>query len=79
MNPLLVSVPEAGQALGIGKRLAWELVYSGELASVRVGRRRLVPVAELERFVSGQLQDAQGQRGGGLVVVGAEGASRHPR
>lgn len=51
MEKLLVSVwPEAAEALGIGRSTAFELVASGALASVRVGRRRLVPVSALREF-----------------------------
>lgn len=51
-SELLVSVPEAGRRLGISRSTALELVASGRLGSVKVGARRLVPVAELERFVA---------------------------
>ncbi len=54
---LLVSVPEAGRRLSVGRSTALELVASGRLGSVKVGARRLVPVAELERFVA-ELCDA---------------------
>ena len=37
----LMSVPEVAQKLGIGKRLAWELVSSGEIPSLRAGHRVL--------------------------------------
>jgi excisionase family DNA binding protein len=53
---LLLSVPEAAARLGIGRTFAWQLVHAGELRAVAVGRRRLVPVAELERFVAARLQ-----------------------
>ena len=41
---------------GIGRRLFWELIRAGELRSVKIGKRRLVPeqaiceyIARLER------------------------------
>lgn len=49
---LLVSVPEAGRRLSVGRSTVLELVASGRLGSVKVGARRLVPVIELERFVA---------------------------
>lgn len=49
--PLLISVPEAARLLGVGPSLGWTLVHSGELPSVRLGRRVLVPRAALERLV----------------------------
>jgi excisionase family DNA binding protein len=48
---LLLPVSEAGAVLGVGRTMAWRLVQSGELASVRIGKRRLVPRAELEAYV----------------------------
>jgi excisionase family DNA binding protein len=48
---LLLSVRDAARHLGIGRDSAYELVRTGRLRSVEIGRRRLVPVAELEAFV----------------------------
>jgi excisionase family DNA binding protein len=48
---LLIPVPEVGALLGVGRTLAWRLVQTGELPSVRIGKRRLVPRAELEAYV----------------------------
>ncbi len=41
-NPVLVTVEEAAMLLRIGRTTAYELVMSGKLQSVKVGRRRLV-------------------------------------
>ena len=51
MTPVLVEVSEAQVALGgIGRTKIAELIASGELASVKLGRRRLIPFAALEAF-----------------------------
>jgi excisionase family DNA binding protein len=50
-DPLLVSVREAAKRLGLGRDTAYQLVREGRIRSVAVGRRQLVPVAELARFV----------------------------
>jgi excisionase family DNA binding protein len=50
-EPLLLSVREAARALGIGRDTAYELVKEGRLRAVRIGRRLLVPQAELSGFV----------------------------
>ncbi len=50
-EPLTRSVPEAAKLLGIGLSLAWELIRRGELRSVRAGRRVLVSVREIARFL----------------------------
>ncbi len=48
--PLLVAVPTAAHLLGIGATLAWDLVRAGDIPSVKLGRRVLVPRAALERL-----------------------------
>lgn len=58
MARLLLTVPEAAEALGIGVRTAWRLIERGDLPSVRVGRRsRRVRHEDLEAFVE-QLEAA---------------------
>jgi len=51
-TPLLLPVPEAARLLGVGATFAWELVHSGQLPSVRLGRRVLVPRAALEQVAA---------------------------
>lgn len=46
-----VSVPEAGAALRLSRDLAYAAAASGELPTIRVGRRLLVPVVALERLL----------------------------
>ncbi|NMM23274.1 MAG: helix-turn-helix domain-containing protein [Phycicoccus sp.] len=48
---LTLSVEETRQLLGIGRTAAYEAVRSGEIPSVRVGGRVLVPVASLLRLL----------------------------
>ena len=48
---LLLSDIEAARALGLGKTKLRELLAQGAIRSVRVGRRRLVPVQALKDFV----------------------------
>ena len=52
-TPLLLPVPEAARLLGIGTTLCWEMVHSGQVPSVRLGRRVLIPRAVVERLASG--------------------------
>ena len=48
---LVLSVTEAAELLGISRTHAYELVTRGELPSIRLGRRVLVPLRPLERLV----------------------------
>jgi excisionase family DNA binding protein len=56
--PMLVTVEEAAVLLCIGRTTAYELVMSGNLKSVKVGRRRLV-VREGIRDYVGELLRTQ--------------------
>ena len=50
-GPLVLSVVEAAGMLGISKDLAYELVARGELPSLRLGRRIVIPTKRLLEFV----------------------------
>ena len=46
-----MTVPEAAKALGIGLSVAYEAARTGELPTVKIGKRILVPVVALERML----------------------------
>jgi excisionase family DNA binding protein len=49
----LNSVDEAMERLGVGRSTVFGLVRSGQLRSVKVGRRRLIPEQALVDFIDG--------------------------
>lgn len=49
---ILFNVREAAVALGIGRSSLYELLSNGDLKSVKIGQRRLVPRASIEAFVA---------------------------
>lgn len=51
MDKLLLTPAEAARALGIGRTKVYELMASGTLASVRIGRCRRVPREALAELV----------------------------
>lgn len=51
-GPLLLSIRAAASAGGLGRDFTYQLVRDGQLGSVKVGGKRLVPLAELERWVT---------------------------
>jgi len=52
VEPVLLAIwPDAGHALGVGRTKMFELIASGELTSVRVGRRRLIPATAIRDYV----------------------------
>ena len=57
--PLLLSVEEAARLLGIGRTVAYRLLSQGELRSVKVGGRRLIPRVAVEIFIAELLEDSQ--------------------
>jgi excisionase family DNA binding protein len=52
---LVFMVEEAAQLLGISRSFAYEAVQRGEIPSMRIGRRILVPKAALERYLQSAL------------------------
>jgi excisionase family DNA binding protein len=51
-NKLFYTVAEACEVLGIKRAFLYELLMRQEVPSVALGRRRLIPVAELERWAA---------------------------
>lgn len=49
---LTLSVEEAAHVLGIGRGLAYELARTGQIPVVRLGRRMVVPRAQLEAMLT---------------------------
>jgi excisionase family DNA binding protein len=52
MERLVWTVEEAAQVLGISRTHAYELVARGELASVRLGRRIVVPKHAIDTLLT---------------------------
>lgn len=46
-HPLTLTVEQAAEVLGIGRSTAYELVHTGDIPSLRLGRRIVVPIARL--------------------------------
>jgi excisionase family DNA binding protein len=59
---LVFTVEEAAQLLGIRRSFAYEAVRRGDVPSMRIGRRILVPKAALLRILDGALEGGNGER-----------------
>lgn len=46
------SPDEARQLLGISRSLIWKLINEGEIKTIRLGRRRIIPKNEIERIMN---------------------------
>lgn len=59
----VLTVPEVAQHLGIERQLAYRLIGSGAIRSIRLGSGRnphiRVPESALRDFIAGQTQDAE--------------------
>lgn len=54
----LLDIPETCRELHLSRAALYRLLASGELGSIKLGRRRLVPVAELERFIADRMEQS---------------------
>ncbi|HEX6969658.1 MAG TPA: helix-turn-helix domain-containing protein [Micromonosporaceae bacterium] len=63
MSPLVTEPPrclrveEAARLLNIGRSTAYDLIRSGRLRSVKIGRRRLIPRDALESLLASLEED----------------------
>ena len=76
-----LTIIEAAKILGIGRNQAYEAARRGEIPTIKIGRRILVPLAALEKSFKGQ-SDARallavGRRTCARAHAAAEAAHRH--
>jgi excisionase family DNA binding protein len=57
VQKVLLTVEEAAAAMSIGRTRMFELVLRRQIASIKVGRLRLVPVSALHEFVASRMID----------------------
>jgi excisionase family DNA binding protein len=51
LEPLLYTIPEAASALRISRTKIYELLDSGEIESVHIGRSRKIPADALRSYI----------------------------
>ncbi|KPM52729.1 hypothetical protein ACG83_24960 [Frankia sp. R43] len=59
MEKLLLTTDEAAETLGIGRSTLYDLIRSGKLRTVKIGRRRLVPAAALADAINTLLEESE--------------------
>jgi excisionase family DNA binding protein len=47
-----LSVEDAGKVLGLSRASAYAAAQTGDLPTIRIGRRLLVPIAAIERLLA---------------------------
>jgi len=57
-------IEEAGRLLGIGRNQAYEAARRGDIPTIKIGKRLLVPKAALDRMLSGEAAQALGDSQG---------------
>lgn len=58
MERQLLTAEEVAEVLGIGRTRVYELLYAGELCSVKIGRLRRVPVDSLREYIAALVEAA---------------------
>ena len=53
VRTLLVTIPEAAAVLSVGRTTVYELIGSGQLTPIHIGRSVRLTVGQLEEFVDG--------------------------
>ena len=51
MTPLLLTVPEAAEALAISRSKLYELLAANAVASIRIDGSRRIPLSALEEYI----------------------------
>jgi excisionase family DNA binding protein len=54
----LYSINEAAALLSVTPKHVYALAYDGQLATVKLGRRRLIPAEALDSFIAGLVEPA---------------------
>ena len=57
MDAILVGIPDAAKALGLGRSSIYALIAEGRLEALTIGRRRLVRVSSIHDLAQGALGD----------------------
>jgi excisionase family DNA binding protein len=57
---MALSVAEACKQLGVGKTTFYRLKRNGELSTLKIGSRTLVPKRSIEEYIDRQLQTGAG-------------------
>ena len=59
-DKLLLSPDEAFHSLGVGRAKGYQMIATGELPSIKVGRLRRIPTEALENYVKRQIEEQIG-------------------
>ena len=57
MHKILLKPAEAAETLGIGRTRIYDMLASGDLPAIRIGRSIRIPVAALQQWIERQQND----------------------
>ena len=72
---VLLSVEEAAQRLNVGRTTVYALIKAGDLVTVKVGRRRLVPAEAVDAYIAALTNQRQEPDGCGMPATGCGNAT----
>lgn len=52
----LLGISDITELLGIGRNTAYKLINSGELPSIRLGRKRLVRLSDINEYINNKFE-----------------------
>jgi excisionase family DNA binding protein len=58
-EPIAVGISEACRLTGLGRSKLYELLTASEIPSVKIGKRRVIPVAALRDFIDRLIAEQQ--------------------
>lgn len=58
-NRIAVPADEGAKLIGVPRCRIFDLIRQGQIASFKIGRRRMVATSELRRFIDRQAAEAQ--------------------
>jgi excisionase family DNA binding protein len=59
LPPLAHSVEDTYRSLGISRAMFYKLAKAGEIHTIKIGTRTLVPESERQRFIADKLAESQ--------------------
>jgi excisionase family DNA binding protein len=74
MDRLLLRIPEVSDATGLGRSTVYELIASGALPSVKIGKARRVPADALRQWVADRVAAVEVGRDASPSTPSAEAA-----
>jgi excisionase family DNA binding protein len=58
-RPLLLGIARVAQSMDVSVRTVWAWILQNEIPTVRLGRRRLIRLSDLELFIEKHISDQQ--------------------